>query len=72
MATNTGNDSRIGSVNDRIQVCDVDTGVCKKIDTNTNQVIDQKIGKYKGVADHTDDRRNDFFNSEVDNMIANI
>ncbi len=66
MATNTGNDSRKGSVNDRIQVCDVETGVCKKIDTTTNQVIDQKIGSYKGVADHTDERRDEFFNKEVD------
>ena len=66
MAKNTGDDYRNGSVTDRIQVCDVDTGICKKIDTNTNQVIDQKEGKYKGVADHTDDRRDDFFNKKID------
>ena len=30
MATNTGEDFRIGSVKNRIQVCDVKTGVCKK------------------------------------------
>ena len=47
MATNTGEDFRIGSVKNRIQVCNVKTGVCKKIDTTTNQVIDQKDGKYK-------------------------
>lgn len=66
MATNTGDDYRKGSVIDRIQVCDNDTGICKKIDTNTNKVIDQKEGKYKGIADHTDKRRNEFFNSEID------
>ena len=66
MATNTGEDFRIDSVKNRIQVCDVKTGVCKKIDTTTNQVIDQKDGKYKGIADHTDKRRDEFFNSEVD------
>lgn len=66
MATNTGEDFRIGSVKNRIQVCDVETGICKKIDTTTNQVIDQKDGKYKGIADHTDKRRDEFFNSEVD------
>ncbi|WP_152018342.1 hypothetical protein [Aliarcobacter butzleri] len=66
MATNTGEDFRIGSVKNRIQVCDVETGICKKIDTTTNQVVDQKIGKYKGIADHTDKRRDEFFNSEVD------
>ena len=66
MATNTGEDFRIGSVKNRIQVCDVETGICKKIDTTTNQVVDQKDGKYKGIADHTDKRRDEFFNSEVD------
>ena len=66
MATNTGEDFRIGSEKNKIQVCDVKTGVCKKIDTTTNQVIDQKDGKYKGIADHTDKRRDEFFNSEVD------
>ena len=66
MATNTGEDFSIGSVKNRIQVCNVKTGVCKKIDTTTNQVIDQKDGKYKGIADHTDKRRDEFFNSEVD------
>lgn len=66
MATNTGEDHRNGSVKDRIQVCDVNTGECKKINTKTNEVIDTKQGKFKGVADHTDKRRDDFFNSEVD------
>ena len=66
MATNTGEDFRKGTVKDRIQVCDVETGICKKIDTNTNKVIDQKQGPYKGVADHTDERRNEFFNKEID------
>ncbi len=66
MATNSGDDFRIGSVKDRIQVCDIETGVCKKIDTNTNKVIDQKQGLYKGIADHTDDRREEFFNTEID------
>ena len=66
MATNTGEDFRIGSVKNRLQVCNVKSGVCKKIDTTTNQVIDQKDGKYKGIADHTDKRRDEFFNSEVD------
>ena len=66
MATNTGEDFSIGSVKNRIQVCNVKTGVCKKIDTTTNQDIDQKDGKYKGIVDHTDKRRDEFFNSEVD------
>lgn len=66
MAKNTGDDFRIGSQTDRIQVCDIDTGICKKIDTNTNQVISQKQGQYKGVADHTDERRDEFFNNEID------
>jgi hypothetical protein len=65
MAGNTGENHRDGSVTNRIQVCDIETGVCKKINTETNEVIAVKEGKFKGVADHTDERRNEFFNSEV-------
>ena len=69
MAKNTNNDYRNGSVNDRIQVCDQDTGVCKKIDTNTGEIISQKDGSYKGVANHTDNRRNDDFNDFINDLI---
>jgi hypothetical protein len=30
MATNIDNNFKIGLVTDRIQVCDVETGICKK------------------------------------------
>lgn len=71
MAKNTGDDYRQGSVNDRIQICDIDTGICTKIDTNTSEIISQKEGPYKGVANHTDDRRTDIFNSEIDKKYNN-
>ncbi|WP_323593263.1 hypothetical protein [Aliarcobacter butzleri] len=71
MAKNTGDNYRQGSVNNRVQICDKDTGICSKIDTDTNEIIDQKNDKYKGVAQHTDNRRNDSFNSEVDKKYNN-
>lgn len=71
MATNTNENHRDGSIKDRIQVCDIETGICKKIDTTTNKVIGEKQGKYKGVADHTDERRDEFFNKQIDKKFSN-
>ena len=59
MAGNTGNDYRNGSVTDRIQVCDPETKVCTKFDTNTGQMLGSKVGEYKGVARCDDDRSAD-------------
>ena len=59
MATNTGENYREGSVKDRIQLCDPETKICTKYDTNTNEVLDVKIGKFKGVAECKDLRSNE-------------
>jgi len=48
MTTNTKNNYRIGSVKDRVQVCDIETKMCYKIDTTTkvfNRNIDKKLGE---------------------------
>ncbi len=71
MAKNTGDNYRQGSVNDRVQICDQDTGNCTKIDTNTGEELGSKDGKYKGVATHTDNRRTDTFNSELNKEYNN-
>lgn len=58
MAKNTGNGHRVGSVNDRTQN-KAPNGNAIKRDTETGQIIDQKStpGKFKGVAQETDHRR---------------
>ena len=70
MATNTGDNYRIGSVKDRVQVCDIETKICYKIDTTTGEVIAVKDGDFKGVAHHTDNRRNDIFNQNIDKKLG--
>ena len=59
MAKNTGNNHRIGSVNDRTQVQNPVNGNYTKRDTTTGQFIQQKQGgePFKGVAKETDGRR---------------
>ncbi len=59
MATNTGNDSRKGSVRDRSQVQNPKNGNYTKRDTDSGQFMDQKQdGKpFKGVAKEVDNRR---------------
>lgn len=59
MAKNTGNGSRIGSVNDRTQTFNPKTGNYVKRDTDTGLFIDQKSGgtPFKGVAKEPDGRR---------------
>ena len=58
MAKNTGNDYRIGSVNDRCQFYNPKTNCWYKKDTTTGKILDVKYGEpFKGVAKHTDLRR---------------
>jgi len=61
MASNTGDDHRDGSVKDRIQKCDPETKICTLYDTTTTtgEVLDWKVGPYKGVAICDDDRSKD-------------
>lgn len=59
MAKNTGEDYRKGSVTDRTQVQNTQSGNWVKRDTTTGQFIDQKTDgeKFKGVATEVDKRR---------------
>jgi hypothetical protein len=59
MAKNTGKGYRQGSVNDRSQVQNPNTGQWVKRDTETGRFMDVKEdGKpFKGVAKEVDDRR---------------
>lgn len=59
MAKNTGKGYRQGSVNDRTQVQNPNTGQWVKRDTETGRFMDVKDdGKpFKGVAKEVDDRR---------------
>lgn len=59
MAKNTGKGYRQGSVNDRTQVQNPNTGQWVKRDTETRRFMDVKEdGKpFKGVAKEVDDRR---------------
>ncbi|PKN41229.1 MAG: hypothetical protein CVU60_12375 [Deltaproteobacteria bacterium HGW-Deltaproteobacteria-18] len=59
MAKNTGKGYRQGSVNDRTQVQNPNTGQWVKRDTETGRFMDVKEdGKpFKGVAKEVDDRR---------------
>ena len=69
MAGNTGDNYRDGSVTNRIQVCDPETGTCVKIDTETNKIMGVKKDPYKGVADYTDDRRTKEFNDKINDVM---
>jgi hypothetical protein len=59
MATNTGKGFRQGSVDNRTQTKNPQTGNWTKRDTSSGRFIDQKTGgqPYKGVAREVDDRR---------------
>lgn len=58
MASNTGNDYRIGSVCDRTQIYNPKNDSWMKRDTNTGRFMDQKNGDpFKGVAKEKDGRR---------------
>jgi hypothetical protein len=52
MATNTGKDSRKGSVSGRVQVLNPRTEKWVKLDTATGRILDHKksSGPYKGIA----------------------
>lgn len=59
MAKNTGNGSRVGSVNDRTQF-ETPSGHNAKRDTDTGQIMDVKTSDkepFKGVAQEPDGRR---------------
>ncbi len=59
MAKNTGDGYRKGSVTDRTQVQNPQSGNYTKRDTTTGRFIDQKQDgtPFKGVAKEVDDRR---------------
>jgi hypothetical protein len=59
MATNTGKGFRQGSVDNRTQTKNPQTGNWTKRDTSSGRFIDQKTGgqPYKGVAREVNDRR---------------
>ncbi|MGZ4979314.1 MAG: hypothetical protein ACXV8O_19415 [Methylobacter sp.] len=59
MAKNTGNGSRIGSVNNRTQVFNTKTETYVKRNADTGQFMDQKSNgtPFKGVAKEPDGRR---------------
>ncbi|DAB29334.1 MAG TPA: hypothetical protein CFH84_10025 [Sulfurimonas sp. UBA12504] len=59
MATNTGDGFRKGSVKDRTQSYNPETGNYTKRDTTTGQFMDTKADgtPFKGVAKEKDDRR---------------
>lgn len=59
MATNSGKGFRYGSVDNRTQVQNPQTGNWTKRDTGTGRFMDQKSGgqPFKGVAREVDDRR---------------
>lgn len=59
MATNTGDNHRIGSVKDRTQVHNPKTDTYVKRDTETGRFMDQKKNgePFKGVAQEVDKRR---------------
>jgi hypothetical protein len=60
MAKNTGDGSRIGSVNNRTQVFNPKTRTYVKRDADTGQFMDQKSNgsPFKGVTKEPDGRRN--------------
>lgn len=58
MATNTGNDYRIGSVKDRFQTYNPKNDTWSKHDATSGKIMDTKSGDpFKGVAKYVDDRR---------------
>ena len=59
MAKNTGSDSRIGAVKERVQALNPVTKRYVKIDTSTGRIIDHKktAGPYKGVREVTTARK---------------
>ena len=59
MARNTGKDYRVGSVDNRTQVRNPQTGIWTKRDTDTGRFMQGKEDRapFKGVAKEVDHRR---------------